>query len=270
MCLHIAGHRGHDVTKPIFFDPTGRRGLWARRSVAFALVAILLAVIAFATTLVMVAPGADLALPFPRPQARPLTGISRTHHPLKGWLPNWLTGKSQHVVQPLSIGFYVPDDERSATSLRNHIGQLDWVVPATINVRAGTVTETEDRRLGQLLAGTSHAPRLLPMVQNLGADGWDGEGAARMLANPAARAGVIRQLVAIVTHRRAAGLVLDFESLPPVAMNAYLRFITQLNAALPAHAKLAVTAPAGDGAWPLRRLAAAADYVIFMAYDQHW
>lgn len=258
------------MTKPIFFDPTGRRGLWARRSVAFGLVAILLAVIAFATTLVIVSPGADLALPFPRPQARPLTGISRPHQPFKGWLPHWLGGKKRYAGQALSIGFYVPDDERSATSLRSHVGQLDWVVPATINVKDGKVVESDDHRLAQLLAGTKHAPKMLPMVQNLGPNGWDGEGIARMLANPSKRTAVVNQLVAIAVHRRAAGLVLDFESLPPVALNAYIHFIRQLNAALPDSAQVAVTVPAGDEAWPLRRLAAVTDRVIFMAYDQHW
>jgi len=54
------------MTRPIFFDPTGRRGLWARRSLATGLIAILIAALAFATTLIEVPAGSALALPLPR------------------------------------------------------------------------------------------------------------------------------------------------------------------------------------------------------------
>lgn len=42
------------MTRPIFYDPTGRRSLLAKRSLAVAFLAVILAALAFATTLVAV------------------------------------------------------------------------------------------------------------------------------------------------------------------------------------------------------------------------
>ena len=260
------------MTRPIFFDPTGRRGRWARRSLAAGLVAIMLAALAFATTLVEVAPGGPLALPFPRPQAERLIGPAAHHGPLAGWLPHWLRGGRKAAARPLSVGFYAPDDERSLASLRHHIGQLDWVVPslATVTGPAHRLALLDDPRLDQILAATAHAPKLLPMVQNVGPGGWDGAGSARLFADPAARARLSSGLAKWVADRHARGLVLDFEELPAPAMTGYIRFLHDLRAALPGGSVIALTAPVGDDAWPLRRLSQAADRIILMAYDQHW
>lgn len=63
------------MSRPIFFDPTGRRGLWARRLLAGALLLILLGAIAFATTLVAVPSEGDLALPTPAACGAPVGHI---------------------------------------------------------------------------------------------------------------------------------------------------------------------------------------------------
>ncbi|MET0363764.1 MAG: hypothetical protein ABW169_03850, partial [Sphingobium sp.] len=54
------------MTVPVFFDPSGRRSLWARGLLGCLLVSIIVAAIAFATTLVSVPRERDLALPFPQ------------------------------------------------------------------------------------------------------------------------------------------------------------------------------------------------------------
>ena len=257
------------MTRPIFFDPTGRRGIWARRALAALLCAIIAATIAFATTLIAVPSEGDLALPLPQPRAAHLTGMSRLRHDLSKWLPRW----PGHVAQarPLNVGFYVPDDESSIASLRRHVGQLDWVVPALVTVPGSDPAPRfhADPRLDQMIASMGRPPKLLPMVQNLDAHGWNGAGTARLLANPAASRQLAQRLAASVAAHHDAGLVMDFESLPSGALPAYLHFLRQLRSALPARAKLAVTAPAGEE-WPLARLGQIADHVIFMAYDQHW
>ncbi|HEX7857178.1 MAG TPA: polysaccharide deacetylase, partial [Sphingobium sp.] len=120
------------MTSPVFFDPSGRRGLWARRAVALLLVAILAAAIAFATTLVAVRPASQLNLQLPQAHAARLTGLSRVRHDLQGWLPRVARARGQ--ARPLTIGFYLPNNDTSIASLTRHFGQLDWVVPATIFV----------------------------------------------------------------------------------------------------------------------------------------
>ncbi|MDI1295173.1 MAG: polysaccharide deacetylase family protein, partial [bacterium] len=259
------------MTRPIFFDPTGRRGIWARRSVALLLIAIVIAAIAFATTLIAVPSEGDLALPLPQPHAARLSGMSNLGRDVARWLPRLRGGHSP--AKPLTVGFYVPDMETSIASLRRHVGQLDWVVPALITVSGGDPAPrlTSDSRFDRMIAAMPRPPKVLPMVQNLDANGdWDGANTARLLADPAASGHLAQRLGVIVTTHHQAGLVLDFEEMPAGSMAHYLRFLHMVRAALPAHSKLAVTVPAGDDGWPFARFAQVADRVILMAYDQHW
>ena len=258
------------MSRPIFFDPTGRRGLWARRILAAGLMTILLAAIAFATTLIAVPSERDLALPLPQPHAARLSGMSNLRRDLAKWLPHW--GKPVVLTKPLNVGFYVPGDESSIASLRRHVGQLDWVVPALVDVPGPgqKLRFASDPAFDRMIGAMGHPPKILPMVQNLGADSWDGAGTTQLLRDPVASAALAKQLGAFVARRHEAGLVMDFESLPAAAMPGYLRFFSMLRAALPQGAKIAVTVPSGEESWPLARFAHVADRVMLMAYDQHW
>ncbi len=255
------------MSKPVFFDPTGRRSIHARRGVALLIVALLLATIAFATTLVATPRTLGMPLPFARRHGEAFAprgdGIARHDR----WLPRT---SAPSPGSPLTIGFYVPDSAGGIASLRRHVGTLDWLVPALVTVAGHEITVAEDPELTQLLAATRHAPKLLPMVQNLNGDDWDGAGAQAMLADPAARAQLVRRLADVVAARHAAGLVMDYESLPAAAVARYPAFLARLRAALPKGAILAVTAPAGDPDWHPADLARVTDRVILMAYDEHW
>ncbi|MEN2746265.1 glycosyltransferase [Sphingomonas sp. T9W2] len=256
------------MSKPIFFDPTGRRSIWARRGVALLILAVIAAAIAFATTLVATPRTLGIPLPFARRHGEAFAPrVDKTARHGR-WLPR--TSSPKVGGTPLTIGFYAPDTAGGIASLQRHIDTLDWVVPAFVSVVGTQMRATDDPRLEQVLAGARHAPKLLPMVQNLTDSDWDGAGAAKMLADPAARAALIAQLAGYVRARHAAGLVMDYESLPAAAVARYPAFLAQLNAALPKDAVLAVTAPAGDPDWRLADLARATDRVILMAYDEHW
>ena len=255
--------------KPIFFDPSGRRGRWSRRLVGAVIVLTIIAAIAFASTLISVPRGRDLALPFPQSHAAHLNLVERARTRLGSWLPR---AKGTDPHSPLSIGFYTPGDDASIASLRRHVGALDWIVPATVTVsgRGHALAITDDLKFDRMMAAMPHPPKILPMVQNFGESEWDGSGAAALLRNPASRAKFTAQLVALVARHRAAGLVMDFEALPNGAMPSYFTFLRGLHRSLPKGATLAVTAPADDENWSLARLGQIADRVILMAYDQHW
>ncbi|MEH3039327.1 MAG: glycosyltransferase [Sphingomonas paucimobilis] len=255
------------MSKPIFFDPTGRRGVWARRGVALLILAVVLAAIAFATTLVLTPRTLGMPLPFARRHGEAFAprGDGLAKH--GRWLPRTT---APTPGSPLTIGFYVPDTAGGLSSLQRHMAGLDWVVPAFVTVVGQQVHAIDDPRLAQLMAATRHAPKVLPMVQNLTDENWDGVGAARMLADPTARAALVKQLSGYVQMHHASGLVMDYESLPAAAVVRYPAFLAQLHAALPKGAILAVTAPAGDPDWRLADVARATDRVMLMAYDEHW
>ncbi|ABD26035.1 polysaccharide deacetylase [Novosphingobium aromaticivorans DSM 12444] len=256
------------MTRPIFYDPTGRRSLLAKRSLAVVFLAVILAALAFATTLVAVPRQRALSLPQPHFEAASLHrghGLSR----LRSWLPRLHLQRSQEA---LAIGFYQPRSDASFQSLSRHGNQLDWVVPALLNVAGPEhrLAVSNDPRFDSFVAAGHHHYKVLPMVQNVGGDGWDGANVARILENATERHALERQLADYVARRGDAGLVLDFEDLPATAMRPYVAFLRETNALLPAGAQLAVTAPAGEDDWPIAALGRAADKVILMAYDEHW
>ncbi|MEH3100307.1 glycosyltransferase [Sphingomonas adhaesiva] len=261
------------MADPIFFDPTGRRSRRSRRVLATLLGIVLIAAIAFATTLMMVRPARDLALPLPQARAAATHGADAPRG-LARWLPHRTTRATNSAE--LDVGFYVPGDDASIASLRRHVGALDWVVPATVAIAGPQhkVTVEPDPKFDRMIAAMPHPPKVLPMVQNFDNDraegDWDGAGAASLLASPAKRDLFAHQLATMVAERHQGGVVMDFEALPASAMRDYLTFLRTLRAALPAGSQLAVTAPAEDEAWPLAALAQVSDRVIFMAYDQHW
>lgn len=257
------------MTKPIFYDPTGRRSRWSRRAIAALLLAAILGGIAFATTLVAVPRQRELELPVPR-----LHPASFSRHKLKHALTAWLPkghGKAARQA-PLTIGFYEPNSDEGFLSLRHHGNDLDWVVPALVSVSGADhhVTVEQDRRFDRLVTSAPHRFKVLPMVQNLSDAGWDSKGAASLLRDARQRRALAGRLAALVSSRKDAGLVMDFEALPRGAMPDYIAFLRQVRAALPKSARLAVTVPAEDDAWALEAIARVSDKVIFMAYDQHW
>lgn len=256
------------MTRPIFFDPTGRRGLRAKRFLAIGMLAVILGAIAFATTLVAVPRQRSLDLPTPHYEAARLQSKSRLAG-VKSWLPK-LHLRARN--QPLAIGFYVPRNDPAFQSLSRNGEQLDWLVPAMLNVSGpqSTLQIAQDPRLDSYLAGGRHHFKVLPMVQNVGATAWDGGSVARLLADAPARRTLEGQLVAYAAQHGGAGLVMDFEDLPQAAMPAYVTFLRELNSALPEGEQLAVTAPAGEPDFPLAALAKVSDKVILMAYDEHW
>ena len=259
--------RETDVSKPIFFDPSGRRSTRARRSVAGLIVLIVLAAVAFATTLVAVPREAGLPLPFARRHGERFEP-HRVRH-AKSWLPS-RSGPSA-PANGITIGFYVPGDQAGVTSLRRNIDSLDWVVPSTVTMDGtGKVATIDDPQLSRILADDNQPPKVLPMVQNFINAEWDGNGSAAVFANPAARAAAIKQLAAIAAQPGNAGLVLDLENLPDASLPGYLLFLQELRAAMPAGDRIAVTVPAGEPAWRLDRFARVADRLILMAYDEHY
>lgn len=257
------------MSKPVFFDASGKRRAWTRRAV-FALIAVIvLAAGIFAFTLLNVPRGDDLPLRLSNARASEVHSGGRRFTNLRDWLPGRPARKTK---PPLTMGFYVPWDEGSAASLRAHAGELDWVIPALVTVAGPDhkVTVQDDSRLARILASVPRAPKVLPMVQNLSESEWDGKNAATLLQNAAARHALATQLATMVRNGRHHGLVFDFENLPPASLPGYLALLREVNAAMPDEARLAVTVPAGDTNWDIAAFAHAADRVILMDYDFHW
>ena len=179
-------------------------------------------------------------------------------------------------TRPLSIGFYINWDESSYESLKRNLDHLDWVVPEWSHLQDAT-------QGGNPLATDIHIPalnwirvtrpetRILPMVQNVVNENWQSELLARSIADEPHRQTLIASLTKFVQENKFAGICVDFEEPFTETQPNLLTFMRELHTAFAAHNWLVAQAvPFDDPDWNYKDYAAATDYLILMAYDQHW
>jgi cellulose synthase/poly-beta-1,6-N-acetylglucosamine synthase-like glycosyltransferase/peptidoglycan/xylan/chitin deacetylase (PgdA/CDA1 family)/spore germination protein YaaH len=266
------------MAKPIFLDPTGRRGRWTARSLAAVLLLVLGAAAVLAFTII------EVPIPGPLPlrmEQQHLHGLidriagagGRAARSVFGraWLPpspaRGATGRQ--VVS----GFYVPWDDASRASLAAHVNDLDWVIPAAAFVTgpAHAFSADPDPQFDAIVGGATRRPLVLPMVQNAHEGRWDGAGMGALLRDPAASARLLDQVEQMVAMRHGAGVVFDFEEIPASAQRDYLRFLAEANRRFDARGwTVSMAAPVGDPDWNLAAYAHAADKIFLMLYDEHW
>jgi cellulose synthase/poly-beta-1,6-N-acetylglucosamine synthase-like glycosyltransferase/peptidoglycan/xylan/chitin deacetylase (PgdA/CDA1 family)/spore germination protein YaaH len=296
--------------KPIFFDPTGRRGrvlvrlAWAMGVLSGVILTLFIAILstvnrpdtahsteahasircAWAPTCsaahgLTITTAADpealrtaskLAAEL-REQERDL----RSHHSQAATVERHTVPASltRPDGKPLTIGFYMTEDDNSYPALKRALPRLDWVVPDWLSVSGPSMelkSDIDDRALGYIQA-TKPGVAVLPMIQNAAEGNWDGVGLAKMLADPAARSARIEAIVAFLDKNHFQGLMVDFENLPPSAQNNLKQFLTELSAAFVGHGyALALAVPFDDDDWPYADYANIADFMLLMGYDEYW
>lgn len=259
------------MKNPVFYDESGQRDRWTVRGFLLLLAGIVIAAVIFAGTVVEVPVPGPLALDMERPMPRPLKQqVNHLRHKLSLWLPHHKGTKGQ--TDPLAVGFYVPWDDASRSSLASHVSQLNWVIPAFYSVTGPnhTFTATADPGFDAIMTATAKRPKVLPMVQNAAGDTWDGAGSAVLFHNPAARKAFLARLGTELTAKHANGVVFDFENLPVSSLSDYRILLAQARQRFsPRGWQVAVTVPVGDDDWDMKAFAASADKLILMAYDQH-
>ena len=295
--------------KPIFFDPTGRRGrLLVRLAWAMGVLSGVILTL-FVVTLIIVnrPPPAESSEPHPsircawaptcsaahsltvttaadpealRNAARLAEELREKERGLRVQRP---AGEGQRRSVPaslaipdgraLSVGFYVDWDDNSYPALKRALPHLDWVVPGWLSL-AGSNMDLRisvDDRVLSTIQDTKPNVAILPMIQNAVEGEWDGEGLAKLLADPTARAARIQQIVDFLGQYKLQGITIDFEDVPPSAQKNLEAFLTELNVAFAAHDYAIVLAvPFDDDNWPYATYADLVDFMLLMGYDEHW
>ena len=260
------------MTRPVFFDPSGRRRRRARVAL-FALLALLVIGSAvFATTVLEVPAPSPLPIGYERMSPLPFrTQISRIRHRV-GQLLHPASRARQNPGHSLTVGFYTSWTDDSAPSLQHHIEQLDWVAPTLMDLSpGGNLIVRDDPALRRMIAGSLHRPLVVPVLQNARDGQWDGAGTARLLRDPGQRRRLVGAIAGQLAASGDAGVMFDLENLPSSALPDLVRLVEETHRALAPMGKLvAVTLPVDDPRWPVRALASAADRIVMMAYDEHW
>jgi cellulose synthase/poly-beta-1,6-N-acetylglucosamine synthase-like glycosyltransferase/spore germination protein YaaH/peptidoglycan/xylan/chitin deacetylase (PgdA/CDA1 family) len=259
----------------VFHDPSGRRAKQTNLGVGLVISAAALVVAGFFATLAFAPRLPTLTLK--DPQVLQALHVETAHRLKRSaeWrrIPRPPRSRSGGRARPLAVGFYVTWDESSRVSLKRHVDQLDVVAPQWVSLDGslGKITVTTDPQAEALIARAATPPSILPMVDNAPHILPEGPLADNLLLYPAARAALLKNLVAVAKQRGFAGYVFDFEGLSPKAIAQYPAFLTEARAALePLGREVWVTTPFGDNSWPLKKLQSVTDALVLMAYDQHW
>jgi cellulose synthase/poly-beta-1,6-N-acetylglucosamine synthase-like glycosyltransferase/peptidoglycan/xylan/chitin deacetylase (PgdA/CDA1 family)/spore germination protein YaaH len=295
---------------PVFYDPAGRRWKRVRRTwMALAVIVTSLAAVLTASVLVNPAlpslnirPVASLphsadikpkALPAPanpsqqkakKAQAdlqhalavtpRVLPARRRSHTAVLP--PPTLPAPALPISRPLSIGFYINWDESSYESLKRNLDHLDWVIAEWSHVQdtangAGPLATDVDAPALNWIRQARPQVQVIPMVQNLIDEKWNSDVLAQVVGDEASRQKLIAALTVFVETNKFAGVCVDFEEPTLATQPALLTFVQELHSAFGSKGLLVVQAvPFADPGWNYKSYAAANDYTMLMAYDQHY
>ena len=292
--------------KPVFYDPAGRRWRRVRRTyLLLAVVTTTVAAIFIASLLVKpTLPQFNLravpSLPKPKPPALTLNpreqklkkaqeelqhAIAKTKRVVPSKRPEEmaivpppaLPPPAIPKTRPLAIGFYTSWDESSLASLERNLDHLDWVIPQWVHLQdphkdGNPIAIELDPPALNLIRETRPQIRIVPMVQNLIDDNWNKELLAKAVADEASRARLITALSNMVEQNKFGGICIDFEEITePADLANLLTFMQSLHAAFELHGWTVMQAVPFDSTdWHYKDFAAANDYLILMAYDEHY
>jgi cellulose synthase/poly-beta-1,6-N-acetylglucosamine synthase-like glycosyltransferase/spore germination protein YaaH/peptidoglycan/xylan/chitin deacetylase (PgdA/CDA1 family) len=287
------------MAEPVFYDP--KRARWKRlRRFADVLVAALSALIIFFvyTTL------RDERLPelLFSPQKRAFKALkenekekarerqkklaSRSHR--KSKLPASEVKLNQE--EGIRAAFYVPWDAASFSSLRDFSRQIDLLYPDWLHVLTpdgrlqGVDDQTNkffdvvqnnrvrpvDDRVMPFLKAEDPGMEVFPMVNNFDGASWIGD-ITGFLNNPDARAIFRQQVQLYLASDRFRGLMVDFEAFPSSGQPGYIALLNELSSDLHSRGmKLYVSLPAHNNEFDYAAIAAPADGVVIMNYDEHY
>jgi cellulose synthase/poly-beta-1,6-N-acetylglucosamine synthase-like glycosyltransferase/peptidoglycan/xylan/chitin deacetylase (PgdA/CDA1 family)/spore germination protein YaaH len=294
----------------VFYDPAGRRWRRVRRTwLALAVLVTSLAGIFIASVLVNpVLPGFNVrsvaSLPHssdikPKPLSVPANPaekkFKRAHAQLQRALATTkrvVPGKRASEIslipapaipppaipttRPLSIGFYINWDESSLASLERNIDRLDWVVGEWSHLQpqdsgASPLVIDVDAPALNFIRQTRPQVRVIPMVQNLVDEKWKPELLAKNIADEPSRQRLISALTTFVEDNKFGGVCVDFEEAPVSSQANLLVFMQELHDVFaPKGLTILQAVPFDDPDWNYKGYGAIADYLVLMAYDQHW
>ncbi|MBK7601810.1 MAG: glycosyltransferase [Acidobacteria bacterium] len=176
-------------------------------------------------------------------------------------------------AKPISAGFYVNWDDSSYQSLKRNLDRLDWVIPEWVRLQNGSdpVVREIDPRAVDLISRQKPGLPIIPMIHNSKDGKWNVPALVNALTSPVNRKRVIDSLAKLVGDYNWRGVCIDFEEIPDTSQMELLYFMQELHANFNQRGWLVMQAvPFDDPAWNYTALAGFNDYLMLMAYDEHW
>ncbi len=287
------------MAQPVFYDPRRARWKRLRRLIDVSAVCVSALIIFFVFTALRDEPLPELLF---SPQKRAFKALkesekdkardrikkaaARSHRKSK------LAASQVKLNQEEGIraAFYVPWDAASFSSLRTYARQIDILYPDWLHVlsadgrlqgvddltnkyfdvvQGNTVLPVDDRVM-PFLKAEDPSMEVFPMVNNSDGANWVGD-IADFLSDPNARTRFRTQVGQFLSSGHYHGLMIDFEAFPPSGQPGYVSLLKDLSVDLHARGmKLYVAVPPHSNEYDYPAIAAAADGVVLMNYDEHY
>ncbi len=287
------------MAEPVFYDPRRARWKRLRRTLDVTGVLVSALIIVFVYTALRDEPLPELLF-FPQKRAikalkesekekardRQKKALARSHRKSKLAASQVTLNQSEGI----RAAFYVPWDAASFSSLRAYAHQIDILYPDWLHVltadgrlqgvddqtnkyfdvvQGKTVIPVDDRVM-PFLKTEDPGMEVFPVVNNSDGANWIA-GISEFLNNPDARSTFRSQATQFLSTRRYHGLLIDFEAFPPEAQKGYVALLQEVSSDLHAHGmKLYVAVPPHSNEYDYPAIAAAADGVVLMNYDEHY
>jgi peptidoglycan-N-acetylglucosamine deacetylase len=269
--------------KPVFHDERKQRWSATRRAleISTVMLVVLLLVLAFGT-IGHISLG-DPVWPAFKPAvhaikakaklATPKPPVARAGRKKRVAALGKVTENPDQNYDPIQAAFYVSWDSTSFASLRQNYRHLDLLIPEQLHAISpeGRVTQDLDPKLEAWRHRSSTELPIMPLVNDTDGSQWHAEELAKALENPKARQRMSSELLGYAAGTHAAGIVVDFELLPPRSLPGFRQLLAELGTVLHrANLKLMVCVPAIDFGMDYKAIAPTVDAMILMNYDEHW
>jgi cellulose synthase/poly-beta-1,6-N-acetylglucosamine synthase-like glycosyltransferase/spore germination protein YaaH/peptidoglycan/xylan/chitin deacetylase (PgdA/CDA1 family) len=286
------------MAEPVFYDPRRARWKWLRRLFDVTAVLASALLIFFVYTALRDEPLPELLF---FPQKRPLKALKETEKEKARDRAKKAAARSHRKTklaasqvklnqeEGIRAAFYVPWDAASFSSLRSSAHQIDMLFPDWLHVFTpdghlqGVDEQTNkyfevvqgdrvlpvDDQVMPFLKTDNAAVEVFPMVNN--SDGANWVDVSEFLNNADSRAAFRRQAGQFLSSGRFRGLMIDFEAFPASGQPGYVALVREMSGDLHARGmKLYVAVPPHNDEFDYPSIAAAADGVVLMNYDEHY
>ena len=286
------------MTQPVFYDP--RRARWKRVRRLFDVVAVVVSalIIFFVFTALRDEPLPELLF---SPQKRAFKALKESEKEKARDRQKKLAARSHrksklaasqvklNQEEGIRAAFYVPWDAASFSSLRSYARQIDILYPDWLHVLTadgrlqgvddqtnkffdvvqGATVRSVDDRVMPFLKLEDPGMEVFPMVNNF--DNADWVDISSFLNNPDSRSLFRGQVSQFLSSGHFRGLMIDLEAFPAAGQPGYVALLNELASDLHARGlKLYVAVPPHNGEYDYPAVAAAADGVVLMNYDEHY
>ncbi|KKK40065.1 transposase [Mesobacillus campisalis] len=180
-----------------------------------------------------------------------------------------MVNKAQLQEQQEVYAFYVDWDENSKTSFQKNKDSISTLIPEWLHLTSNLDLVT---RIDQSIVEEAKANniKILPLVNNVVNDEWDGNALHRLFTEPGAQEKFIDSMLNFVQRNDFDGINIDFEEIQPKDRDHFTKFMQKVYQAFhPQGLMVTVDVPPDNQSFDYAGLAASADRMMVMLYDEH-